>query len=250
MNFLVTGGAGFIGRHIVEELVKQKHRVKIIDDLSAGKKESIKEALEKIKFVKGSITNLQLLKKELKGIDIVIHEAALISVPESFKSPASYYRVNVNGTFNVLEAARINNVKRVVFASSSSVYGDSKIPQKEAIEPKPKSPYAFTKLIGENYCRLYHKVYGLDAVILRYFNVYGPRQHNNAVSDFIRRVKNDKQPIIYGDGKQTRDFVHVSDVVKATVKACISKNLAGKIFNVGSGRHISIKKLAGLVNRA
>jgi len=249
----VTGGAGFIGSNVVEELVKRGWWVTIIDNLSSGKRENIKHLLscDKVEFVEGSILILPLLQKLFKNVDYVFHQAAISSIPKSIDNPNACHEVNTTGTLNVLIAARDNGVKKMVYASSSSVYGStSPLPRKEDMPPNPQSPYAVTKLTGEYYCQVFEKVYGLPTVCLRYFNVYGPRQasdsqHAAVIPKFIKRVIEGKSPIIFGDGQQTRDFVFVKDVIEANVLA--AESLACGVFNVGMGKSTTINELVNLV---
>jgi len=243
MNVLITGGAGFIGSHIADRFLKAGYKVKVLDNLSAGKKEN----LPNVKFVKGDIRNLKLLLKEFKGIDYVIHNAALISVPESIEKPSLYNDVNVNGTLNVLIAAQKNKVKKVVLASSAAVYGNAKVPIKENTKLDPLSGYALNKIIGEQYFQLFNK-YGLKTVVLRYFNVFGPRQNLKsayaaAIPIFINKLLSGSKATIFGDGKQTRDFIYVKDVAEANLLAVKKKSADGKILNIASGRKISINQL-------
>ena len=234
MRIIVTGGAGFIGSHISRELVKQGHEVIVIDNLFAGKIENIKDILPKIRFIKGDIRDLDLLKKEFKNADFVSHQAARRSVPESVENPYEYNDVNINGHLNVLEAARINDIKRIVFASSSSVYGEREdFPEKETDLPNPISPYAITKLAGENYCKMFYELYGLETVSLRYFNVFGPCQDPNSqytcvIPKFIKAVLNNQQPTIYWDGEQSRDFTYVENNVLANISSFQTNEYLGK----------------------
>lgn len=249
VNVLVTGGAGFIGSHLVEELVKQGHRVTVFDNLFTGKKEHLKNVSEKIKFVEGDIRDIDTLKKHFVGMDTVFHQAALRSVPASVKEPIPYYDVNIIGTHNVLESARLSNVRRVVFASSSSVYGDLlELPQKEDKTGNKLSPYAISKKTGEDLCIYFYKTYGLETVSLRYFNVFGPRQDPKSqyaavIPLFITSLLNNQQPTIFGDGEQTRDFTHVTNVVQGNILAMTSKKAVGKIINLANGEGISVNKL-------
>lgn len=250
---VVTGGAGFIGSHLVEELVGRGYRIIILDDLSTGKVENIKDLLdvEKAEFIKGSIANLPLLRELFRGVDHVFHQAALPSVPRSIENPQASHEVNVSGTLNVLLAARESSVKKVIYASSSSVYGDiPTLPKREDMVPHPLSPYAVTKLTGEYYSQVFHQVYGLPTVCLRYFNVYGPRQDPNSqyaavIPSFIKRALESNPPIIFGDGEQTRDFTFVKDAVEASILAAESD--ACGLFNIAQGESITINKLARLV---
>jgi len=250
---VVTGGAGFIGSHIADGLVKQGHQVVILDDLSTGNKENIAALLKQsnVEFIEGSIVDLSLLNKLVRGVDYVFHLAAIPSVPRSIKNPQASHEANITGTLNVLLAARDTGVKKVIYTSSCAVYGDaSALPIKEETRPNPQSPYAVTKLAGEYYCQVFHQVYGLPTVCLRYFNVYGPRQDPDSqyaavIPRFIQRVIDDKPPIIFGDGEQTRDFTFIIDVVEANILAAESE--ATGVFNIGRGQSISITRLAELI---
>lgn len=252
---IVTGGAGFIGSHIVDELVKQNYSVKVIDDFSFGKEEFLAHHKDAIKVVRGNILDLGLLQKEFKKGDFVLHLAALRSVGESVKHPKSYNDVNINGTLNVLTAARDNEIRRMVLASSSSVYGDSeRFPSVETLEPKPVSPYALSKLCQEHYSRIFFKLFGLSAVNLRYFNVFGPRQSSEGsyagvISKFARDALTEKPSTILGDGLQSRDFTFVSDVVQANLAAMRSNKGAGEVFNVSAGKSISILHVHSLIQK-
>ena len=250
---VVTGGAGFIGSHLAEELARRDYRVIILDDLSTGKVENIEDLLgkENVEFIKGSITDLPLLRELFRGVDYVFHQAALPSVPRSIENPQATHEVNVSGTLNVLLAARENSIKKVLYTSSSSVYGDiPTLPKKEDMVPHPLSPYAVTELAGEYYCQVFHQVYGLPTVCLRYFNVYGPRQDPNSqyaavIPSFIKRALEGNPPIIFGDGEQTRDFTFVKDAVEASILAVESD--ARGLFNIAQGERITINELARLV---
>jgi UDP-glucose 4-epimerase len=245
----ITGGAGFIGSNLAYELATD-NTIIIIDDLSTGMAENVAgfTGKENVTFTQGSILDLPLLEDAFKGIDLVFHEAAIPSVPRSIEDPLSTNEVNITGTLNVLIAARNNKVKKVVFGSSSSVYGDTPtLPKKEDMTPNPQSPYALTKLVGEYYCRLFHEIYHLPTICLRYFNVYGPRQDPSSqyaavIPRFIARVRQDKSPIIYGNGNQTRDFTFVKDAIQANIVAAESD--ATGIFNVGTGGNTTINRLA------
>lgn len=252
---VVTGGAGFIGSHLAEELVKQDYQVVILDNLSTGSKENIQSTLAQsnAQFIRGSVTNLSLLNKLFQGVDYVFHLAAIPSVPRSIENPLASHDVNMTGTLNVLLAAKGNKVRKVIYASSSSVYGDTPtLPKKEDMLPNPQSPYAVTKLAAEYYCQVFHEVYSLNTVCLRYFNVYGPRQDPNSqyaavIPIFIKRLSEGKPPIIFGDGEQTRDFTFVEDAVEANIKAAESD--ATGVFNIGTGNKVTINELAKLVTR-
>jgi len=253
-RILVTGGAGFIGSHIVDRLLDEGFDVTVIDNLSTGRVENIEHHKNKknFRFIKGDIRDLELVKKALKGIDAVFHEAALASVTLSVEKPVLSNDVNVGGTVKLLKAAVENGVKRFIFASSAAIYGDTKSPvKKESATPNPTSPYGVSKLAAESYVRVFYKAYGLETVSLRYFNVYGPRQsfdiqcaYGGAIIIFTNRLLKNMSPIIYGDGLQTRDFVNVKDVVEANMLALNNKNAAGDFFNIGVGKGISIKHVA------
>jgi UDP-glucose 4-epimerase len=250
---VVTGGAGFIGSHLAEELARQGHQVVILDDLSTGKRENIEALLKRdnVEFIQGSIADLCLLQGLFQNVDYVFHEAAAPSVPRSIEYPLASHEINITGTLNVLLAARDNGVRKVIYASSSSVYGDAQtLPKREDMFPSPQSPYAVTKLTGEYYCQVFHKVYGLPTVSLRYFNVYGPRQDPDSqyaavIPKFIKKVSEGNPPIIFGDGKQTRDFTFIRDVVEANVLAAESNAIG--IFNIGRGERITINYVASLI---
>ena len=253
MKAVVTGGAGFIGSHLTEELVRQGHEVVVYDNLFSGKKEHLAAVQDKTLFVQGDIRDQELLKKTCAGADIIFHQAALRSVPASVDDPAPYNDVNIIGTFNVLETARRMNVPQVIFASSSSVYGEKpKIPQKEGYEDVRLSPYAITKYTGEDYCAYFYKTYGIKTVALRYFNVFGPRQDPNAqyaavIPKFILSLLKKESPPIFGTGEQSRDFTFVHDVVAANLCASRAKKAAGKAFNIAQGRPISVNALATMI---
>jgi len=249
----LTGGAGFIGSHLAEELARRDYYVIILDDLSTGRMENIEELVKKgkIEFIRGSITELPLLEKLFQSIDYVFHQAAIPSVPRSIDNPLASHEVNITGTLNVLLAARDNGVRKVLYASSAAVYGDTPtLPKREDMPPNPKSPYAVTKLAGEYYCRVFQRVYGLATVCLRYFNVYGQRQDPKSqyaavIPRFIKRVSEGNPPIIFGDGEQTRDFTFVRDVVEANILAAESD--ATGVFNIGRGETFTINELARLI---
>lgn len=250
---VVTGGAGFIGSHLAEELASSDWQVIILDDLSTGKRENIAGVLnrDKLEFVEGSILAFPLLQKIFQGADYVFHQAAIPSVPRSVDNPLASHEVNITGTLNVLIAARDAGIKKVVYASSSSVYGDTPtLPKREDMPPTPQSPYAVTKLAGEYYCRVFEEVYGLATVCLRYFNVYGPGQDPDSqyaavIPRFIKNASEGKAPIIFGDGEQTRDFTFVKDAVAANILAAESQ--AGGVFNIGTGRSITLNELANRI---
>jgi nucleoside-diphosphate-sugar epimerase len=254
-RFLVTGGAGFIGSHITEALVEKEHFVRVLDNFSTGKKENLESVIDKIDLVKGDIRFLKTCLKATKGIDFVLHQAALRSVPKSFINPGDYNEVNIEGTLNLLKAAVQNKVRFFVFASSSSIYGDIRIfPEKESFSPQPISPYAVTKLTGEHYCRIFSHHYHLPTISLRYFNVFGPRQSLDdeyavVIPKFITSMLKDSSPPIYGNGRQSRDFTYVRNIVEANILATRQDNLRGEVFNIASGRDYSILELVRILNR-
>jgi UDP-glucose 4-epimerase len=249
----VTGGAGFIGSHLVQELVRRGYHVTIVDNLLTGKLANIQSLIDRGKadFINGSITDLSLLKEAFQGAEFIFHQAAIPSVPRSIDDPLSSHEANATGTLKVLLTARDCGVKKVVYASSSSVYGDTPmLPKREDMTPNPLSPYAVAKLAGENYCQVFREVYGLPTVSLRYFNVYGLRQDPESpyaavIPKFVSRIKSGQPPVIYGDGLQTRDFTFVGDAVAANILA--AEGDACGVFNVATGSRIAINELAHLV---
>lgn len=246
---LVTGGAGFIGSHIVQRLVSLGAQVVVLDNLVTGKRENIEAYLDKINFIERDLTDEAALDLALEGVDLISHQAALRSVPKSVERPFDYHQVNVTGTLRLLIQARDKGVKKVVFASSSSVYGERfDFPEKEDDLPQPVSPYASTKLMGEYYNYLFSKLYGLEAVSLRYFNVFGPRQslenrYAVVVPKFITSLLANQGPPIFGDGNQERDFTYIEDVVDANILALAGNGLAGQVFNIAGGSPKSINYL-------
>lgn len=251
-KIVITGGSGFIGSNLTQELSKE-NQVTVVDNLSTGYLENIQNFINSgdIIFVEGSITDMDLLQKLFEDVDYIFHQAAIPSVPRSVKDPISSNYTNVNGTLNVLVAARDNNVKKLVYASSSSAYGDTPVlPKSEDMKPCPLSPYAISKLTAEYYCQVFSDVYSLATASLRYFNVFGPRQDPSSeyaavIPKFIGSVLNDKSPIVYGDGEQTRDFTFVDDVVNANILA--AESMSTGVFNIAGGKRISINDLAGLI---
>jgi len=254
-RYLVTGGAGFIGSHIVEELVKQKHYVRVLDNFSSGKMSNLKGVEKKIDLIRGDICSSAACLKAARGMDYVLHQAALRSVPKSMEHPHSYNRVNIDGTLNMLEAAKKNRIKRFVFASSSSVYGQvNTFPEKESFTPEPISPYALSKMAGEYYCRIFSLHFGLPTVALRYFNVFGPRQalddeYAVVIPKFINSIMKNKRPPIFGNGRQSRDFTFVKNVVQANLLAARAANLSHGVFNVAGGRDTTVLDLVKILNK-
>lgn len=252
---LVTGGAGFIGSHIVAQLVARGDQVKVIDDLSSGRIENLSEVSSRIEFIQGDIQDEDLLRQALRGVKCVFHLAAMASVPASVAEPILCHSINVTATLKLLQAAREQNVKRVVMSSSAAVYGENPLsPKREDFPLEPQSPYAASKAMLELYAQTYFRVYGLETVCLRYFNVFGPRQNPHSqyasvVPAFFDAVAHGRNPIIYGDGEQTRDFVHVSDVAKANLLAAERDGVGGEVFNVATGASYSINQLFETINR-
>jgi UDP-glucose 4-epimerase len=255
MRYLVTGGAGFIGSNTVEELVRRGHSVVVLDDLSGGKEENLAEVRTKITFIKGSITDLEAVRRAVQEADYVLHLAARTSVPRSVKDPLETNRTNVDGTLNVLVAARDAKVKRVIFAASSSAYGETPtLPKVETMQPAPISPYGVSKFVGELYAQVFGRVYGLENVSLRYFNVFGPRQdptsqYSGVLSKFITAFLEDGPIVVYGDGEQSRDFNYVENVVQANLLACEAPNASGKVFNVGTGARFTLNQTLRLLEQ-
>lgn len=258
---LVTGGAGFIGSHLTRELLQRGYQVTVLDNLSTGKIENIADLTDKeasdnknegeVNFINGTITDLPLLQKLFQGMVFIFHQAAIPSVPRSINNPVATHEANITGTLNVLLAARDNNVKKVVFASSSSVYGDTPtLPKREDMIPNPLSPYAVSKLAGEYYCQVFQQVYGLSTICLRYFNVYGPRQDPHSqyaavIPLFIHKVLQGESPVIFGDGEQSRDFTFVKDVAEANILAAESD--VNGVFNIGRGERTTLNMLTDLI---
>src|ERR1700680_1542437 len=255
MRYLVTGGAGFIGSNTVDELVRRGHRVVVMDDLSSGKEENLAHSRANIEFMQHSITDLDRVREACRGVDYVIHLAARPSVPRSVKDPLETNRINVDGTLNVLVAARDAGVRRVVFAGSSSVYGDTPtLPKREDMPPAPISPYGVSKLVGELYGKVFYRVYGLEFVSVRYFNVFGPRQnpgspYSGVLSLFNAAVLHGTQPTVYGDGEQSRDFTYVGNAVEANLLACEAKRAAGLAINIGTGSRYTPKHNLALLEK-
>ena len=249
MRYLVTGGAGFIGSNTVDELVQRGHSVVVLDDFSAGKEDNLAEIRNKITIIKGSITDIEVVRKAMHEAEFVLHLAARTSVPRSVKDPLETNRINVEGTLNVLVAAKELRVKRVVFAASSSAYGETPtLPKVESMQPAPISPYGVTKYVGEIYGQAFLKCYGLETVSLRYFNIFGPRQdpgspYSGVLAKFCTAFLEDTPPVVFGDGEQTRDFTFVDNAVHANLLACEAPNVPGKVFNVGCGDRISLNQV-------
>lgn len=251
-NYLVTGGAGFIGSHISETLVKRGHRVRVADNFITGFKRNIRDGVE---FVEGDCADPAFAKQIVAGMDYVIHQAAIPSVPRSVEKPLESHRANVDGMLHMLLASRDAGVKRLVFAGSSSVYGDTAVlPKVETMEPNPLSPYALQKLMGESYGQMFTRLYGFEAVTTRYFNVFGPRQdpgspYSGVISLFIKALREGTRPVIYGDGEQTRDFTYVTNVVDGVLRAAETPGVGGQVFNIATNSRISLNELLGVLKK-
>ncbi|MDD5553655.1 MAG: SDR family oxidoreductase [Candidatus Omnitrophica bacterium] len=256
-RFLVTGGAGFIGSHIAEHLLRDGHFVRVLDNFSSGRRANLSFAKGNPRFelIEGDIRDQPACNKACAGIDAVLHQAALRSVPKSMSSPHEYNSVNIDGTLNILEAARENKVRRLVFASSSSVYGDTrKFPEREDAYPLLISPYALSKLTGEYYCRIFSEHFGVQTVCLRYFNVFGPRQalddeYAVVIPKFIDCILHGQNPPIFGTGKQSRDFTYIDNVVQANILAATAPDIKHEVLNVANGKDNTVLQLAAILNK-
>jgi nucleoside-diphosphate-sugar epimerase len=252
-NYLVTGGAGFIGSHLTEELVRRGHHVRVVDSLITGKRGNI-EHIPDVEFMEGDLAEKPVADRAVAGMTYVLHQAAIPSVPRSVNDPIASNRANITSTLNVLVAARDAGVKRLVYAGSSSAYGDTEtLPKREDMPTRPLSPYALQKLVGEQYCRLFTELYGFQTVTTRYFNVFGPRQdpgspYSGVISLFATALLEGRQPIIYGNGEQTRDFTYVANVVDGVLRACEAPEAAGQVMNVATGGRISLNELLRVMN--
>jgi nucleoside-diphosphate-sugar epimerase len=254
-KFLITGGAGFIGSNIADELLRQGAKVVILDNFLTGFRENLEEIKGDFDFIEGDLNDEQKLKQAVAGVEIVFHQAALPSVPRSVENPQETHEACVNGTFNLLLRAKENNVRRVIYAASSSAYGDQKaLPKVETMLPEPLSPYAAAKLMGEYYCQVFSRVYNLETICLRYFNVFGPRQnpasqYSGVISRFIDALMRGKTPVIYGDGEQSRDFTFIANVVDANVKAAQTTQGIGTVMNAANGERISLNELLEVLKK-
>jgi nucleoside-diphosphate-sugar epimerase len=252
-SYLVTGGAGFIGSHLVEELLRRGHRVRVLDNLSTGKRSNLAHCAG-VEFIQGDCADRDVAMRAARGMDYVLHQAALASVPRSVKDPAASNRANVDATLNMLLAARDEGVKRVVFAGSSSAYGDAAVmPKREDMPTAPLSPYALQKLVCEQYCAMFTTLYGLETVTTRYFNVFGPRQdptspYSGVIALFASALLEGRTPSMYGDGEQTRDFTYVANVVDGVLRASVAPGVAGQVINVAAGGRVSLNDLLGAMN--
>ncbi len=253
--YLVTGGAGFIGSHIAEALVNRGDRVRVLDNLSTGHRKNLANIKDRIEFVECDIRNLDAARRAVEGAHIIFHQAAIPSVPRSVAEPDLNHDVNVNGTFNILMAAREAGARRVIYAASSSAYGDTEtLPKHEDTPPSPLSPYAAAKLFGEYYCQVFTRVYGLETVSLRYFNVFGPRQdpssqYSGVISKFVTALLAGETPVIYGDGEQSRDFTYVANVVDANLRAAEAPEAIGQVMNLGIGERVTLNQLLAELQR-
>ena len=256
MLYLITGGAGFIGSNIVKYLLQKGAHVRILDNFSTGKRDNIREFLSDshLELIEGDLRNYQVVRQAVEDVDYILHQGALPSVPRSISDPVTTNEVNILGTLHVLEAAKEFKVKRTVYASSSSVYGDTEtLPKIETMPIKPLSPYALAKYAGERYCQIYNQIYGLETVCLRYFNVFGPKQdpasqYSAVIPKFIKLIREIKRPVIYGDGHQSRDFTYVENVVRANILACEANNVQGQVFNVACGERTTLLHLLEAIN--
>ncbi len=253
MKYLITGGAGFIGSNIAIELLKRGETVRVMDNFATGRRINIETVLDQIELIDGDVRDFWTVAEAVDGLDYVLHQAALPSVIRSVSNPLTSNAVNIDGTLNILEASRQAGVRRVVFACSSSVYGESEsLPKIETLKPDPLSPYAITKLAGEQYCKVYYRLYGLETVALRYFNIFGPRQdpgsqYSAVIPKFIRAILDGKKPVVYGDGEQSRDFTYIANAVSANLKACTAPAAPGNSYNIACGQRFTLNQLLDLL---
>ena len=253
MRVLVTGGAGFIGSHLVERLVSEKHEVSVLDSFSTGKRENLDPVRASVAVHEADVRDAAAVDRATEGCEVVFHEAAVVSVPYSVEHPQETHDVNIQGTLNVLLAARKNHVRRVVFASSAAIYGEEPtLPKTEAMLPEPIAPYGVEKLTSEHYLRTFARLYGVETVALRYFNVFGPRQdpsspYSGVISIFVQRLLANEPLVIFGDGLQSRDFVYVADVVDANLRAAVAKGISGRVYNVARGERTTLLQLADML---
>lgn len=254
-KYLVTGGAGFIGSNLADELIRKGAKVTILDNFITGFRENLDEIAGDFEFYEGDVNDDEVLKRALAGVDTVFHEAALPSVPRSVDNPAETHQACVNGTFNILVRAKESGVRRVIYAASSSAYGDQAVlPKVETMRPDPLSPYAAAKLVGEYYCRVFCEVYGLETISLRYFNVFGPRQnpssmYSGVISRFVDALLKGEKPVIFGDGEQTRDFTYIANVVDANIKAAQADKGIGEVMNAANGESVSLNELLDVLKK-
>jgi nucleoside-diphosphate-sugar epimerase len=254
--YLVTGGAGFIGSHIAHRLVADGHHVRILDNFSSGDASNLMAIRDHIEIIEGDIRDADLVRRATEGVEVVFHQAAEPSVPRSLADPAATFDINVEGTLHVLEAARDLGCRRVVFATTCAIYGDGpELPKVESLVPRPLTPYAMSKLTGEQLCAMFSRLYGVETVGLRYFNVFGPRQspfsaYAAAIPSFVQAIMSGRRPVIYGDGEQSRDFVAIADVVHANLLASTADDASGRVFNVASGRAVTINQVLSTLGQA
>ena len=254
-KYLVTGGAGFIGSHLVERLVRDGESVRVLDNFATGHRRNIAPFLDKIELIEGDLRNKSDCAKACAGVEIVFHQGAVPSVPVSVENPVTSHEANIDGTFNILMAARDAGARRVIFAASSSAYGDQpELPKRETARPDPLSPYAVNKLVGEYYLSVFHKCYGLETISLRYFNVFGPRQdpksqYAAAIPAFVTAILRDEPPTVYGDGEQTRDFTYIENVVHANMLAAKAPKLSGEVINIACGERVSVNRIIAEINK-
>ena len=252
---LVTGGAGFVGSHLTAALAEDGARVRVIDDLSTGYRRNLEGINGDIDFIQASLTDAQETSRALEDVEVVFHQAAIPSVPRSVANPVETHVASVDATFSLLLAARNRKVKRLIYAASSSAYGDQpELPKREEMRPDPLSPYAVAKLVGEYYCQTFTRVYGLETVSLRYFNVFGPRQdpssqYSGVISRFVSALLSGEPPTIYGDGEQSRDFTYISNVVDANLRACQSASAVGQVINIANGVRVTLNSLLDLLKK-
>ena len=252
--YLVTGGAGFIGSHLAEELLRRGERVRVADSLITGKRRNL-EAIPAAEFLEGDLADLEFARRAVAGMDYVLHQAAIPSVPRSVNDPITSNRANAEATLNVLVAARDAGVKRLIFAGSSAEYGNTPVlPKREDMAPSPLSPYALQKVMGTQYCQMFTRLYGFETVVIRYFNVFGPRQdpsspYSGVISVFATALGEGRRPTIYGDGEQTRDFTYVANVVDGVLRACAAPRAAGEVINVATNGRVSLNQLLDIMNR-
>ncbi len=253
-HYLVTGGAGFIGSHLCEELVRRGERVRVVDSLITGKRQNLAQ-LPQVEFMEGDLADIDVARRAVQGIDYVLHQAAIPSVPRSVEDPLTSNRANIDASVNILVAARDAKVRRLVYAGSSSAYGNSAVmPKVETMPTAPLSPYALQKLVAEQYCQMFTTLYGFETVTIRYFNVFGPRQdpsspYSGVISLFISALCDGRRPTIYGDGEQTRDFTYVANVVDGVLRACHAPAASGEVINVATAGRISLNQLFAIVKR-